>query len=57
MALQEQIDAARQSIVSDGYEMSIGEIANLYADEEIIISPDFQRLFRWDLSRKTRFIE
>lgn len=30
---------------------------NLYNDKEIQINPDFQRLFRWDESRKTRFIE
>ena len=49
--------AARQRVVSDGYEMSIGEVINLYQQSEITINPDFQRLFRWDLLRKTRFIE
>ncbi len=57
MTLEEEIHSARTEIVSDGYEMSIGEVINLYRDEEIIISPDFQRLFRWGISRKTRFIE
>lgn len=57
MSLEQEIKTARQEIVSDGYEMSIGEIINLYRDKEIFINPSFQRLFRWDLSRKTRFIE
>ena len=57
MALQDEIQTARKEIVSDGYEMSVGEILSLYGGEEIIINPDFQRLFRWDTSRKTRFIE
>lgn len=57
MSLEKEISAARTEIVSDGYDMSVGEIINLYQNKEIIISPDFQRLFRWDLSRKTRFIE
>ncbi len=57
MPLDQEIQDARKEIVSDGYEMSIGEIINLYRDKEIFISPDFQRLFRWDPSRKTRFIE
>ncbi len=57
MGLDEEIQSARTEIVSDGYEMSVGEIINLYRDKEIIISPDFQRLFRWNISRKTRFIE
>jgi hypothetical protein len=57
MSLEEEIKYARREIVSDGYDMSVGEVINLYRDREIKISPDFQRLFRWDLSRKTRFIE
>lgn len=57
MTLEKEIQSARTEIVSDGYEMSVGEVINLYRDQEIIISPDFQRLFRWGNSRKTRFIE
>lgn len=55
--MENEIKQSRQEIISDGYEMSIGEIINLYREEEIIINPEFQRLFRWDLTRKTRFIE
>lgn len=57
MSLESEIELARKQVVSDGYEMSFGEVMSLYQQREITISPDFQRLFRWDLSRKTRFIE
>lgn len=57
MPLEEEINIARKEIVSDGYDMSIGELINLYKDDEIQIDPEFQRLFRWNLTRKTRFIE
>lgn len=57
MSLQEEIEVARQTVVTNGYEMSIGEIINLYKNNELVISPAFQRLFRWDDERKTRFIE
>ncbi|MDM8552707.1 DUF262 domain-containing protein [Desulfobacterales bacterium HSG2] len=57
MALQDEIEKARKEIVSDGYEMSVGEIISLYKEEEIIIDPDFQRLFRWEKEQKTRFVE
>ena len=57
MALSDEIETARTEIVSDGYEMSVGEILNLYRDNEITINPEYQRLFRWDESSKTRFIE
>lgn len=57
MNLEQEIALARKEIVSDGYEMSVGEIINLYTSDELHINPVFQRLFRWDESRKTKFIE
>ncbi|EMV0255521.1 DUF262 domain-containing protein [Vibrio cholerae] len=57
MSLEKEIQKARKEIVSDGYDMSLGEIVNLYRENELKINPDFQRLFRWDVTRKTRFIE
>ena len=57
MSLDKEIKTARKEIVSDGYDMSLGEVMNLYKDDELKINPEFQRLFRWDITRKTRFIE
>jgi hypothetical protein len=57
MSLEKEIKKARKEIVSDGYDMSLGEVMNLYKDDELKINPEFQRLFRWDITRKTRFIE
>jgi hypothetical protein len=37
--------------------MSIGEIISMYDSREIIIDPEFQRLFRWDTTQKSRLIE
>lgn len=37
--------------------MSLGEVASLYKTGELEIDPSYQRLFRWDESQKTRFIE
>jgi len=57
VSLIEEVAVAKTEIVADGYEMSLGEVINLYRDGELFITPEFQRLFRWDISRKTRFIE
>jgi hypothetical protein len=57
MTLEEEIKSARKKVITDGYEMSLGEIINLYKDEELVIDPIFQRLFRWEDERKTRFVE
>ena len=56
-SLEEQLRNARQKVVTDGYEMSIGEIVSLYKSRELVIDPAFQRLFRWDEGRKTSFLE
>lgn len=57
MSLIDEIKDARKVVVTDGYEMSIGELISLYKQSELVIDPVFQRLFRWDDERKTRFIE
>jgi hypothetical protein len=42
MPLEEQILAARREIKPDGYDMSVGEIMNLYRDKELIINPAYR---------------
>ncbi len=57
MNLQDEIDTAAANIHTDAYAMSIGEIVNLYKDDELVIRPAFQRLFRWSPYQKSRLIE
>lgn len=56
-SLESEIEDARRQIASDGYPMSIGEITNLYRDGELVIRPEFQRLYRWSNTQKSRLIE
>ncbi|BDE73140.1 MULTISPECIES: GmrSD restriction endonuclease domain-containing protein [Delftia] len=55
--LQAELEKAKRQVVTDGYEMSLGEIASLYKNDELIIAPAYQRLIRWEDSQKTRFVE
>ncbi|AZM47151.1 hypothetical protein DMB38_16315 [Streptomyces sp. WAC 06738] len=57
MTLQDEIEAGRSTVKADAYAMSIGEVVNLYRDRELVIRPEFQRLFRWSQSKKSRLIE
>ncbi len=57
MGLKEEIQARRAEIRSDGYPMSIGELINLYRDDELDIHPEFQRFYRWSDDQKSRLIE
>lgn len=56
-ALEAEIIDTRNNLTTDRLDMSYGEIMSMYARGEIIISPEFQRLFRWTNYQKTRFIE
>lgn len=56
MSLQDEILTKSKEIQTDGYPMSIGELINMYRDEELIVNPEFQRFFRWTDSQ-TKFIE
>ena len=51
------IENCRNTLQTDKLDMSFGEIMNMYERDEIIINPDFQRLYRWTDYQKTRFIE
>jgi Protein of unknown function DUF262 len=57
MSLINQIEEKRQEIHTDAYPMSIGELINLYLDEELDIHPEFQRIYRWTEIQKSRLIE
>ena len=55
--LKDEIENAQRLVKTDAYQISIGEVVNMYKDEEFIINPDFQRLFRWEIGRKSKLIE
>lgn len=55
--IDDEILKGRNEIRTDKLDMSYGEITNLYEDLELIIRPEYQRLFRWTPTQKSRFIE
>lgn len=55
--LLRQVDEKRDEVVTDSYTTTWREIINLYKENEITISPDYQRLYRWDNARQSQFIE
>jgi hypothetical protein len=55
--ITEEIERAQRQVKTDAYQMSVGEIVNMYKDGELVIDPDFQRLFRWEIGQKSKLIE
>lgn len=57
MSLQDEIKERSNQIFRESYQMSIGELINLYKDGEMDVHPEFQRLFRWSNLQRTKLIE
>jgi hypothetical protein len=55
--LKGEIDTAKRSVVTDTVQITVGEVANMYASSELNILPEFERLFRWSDQRKSNFVE
>lgn len=55
--LSGQIETAQRSVRTDAYQMSIGELVSMYEEGELIVDPEFQRLFRWEAGQKSKLIE
>lgn len=56
-SIEEAIDKKIGEVRTETLDLSYGEITNLYASHELVIQPDYQRLFRWSLEQRSRIIE
>lgn len=57
MELEKEIESKVGDVRTDTFDMSFGEIANLHKNKELIIQPEYQRLFRWSNQQKSHLIE
>lgn len=55
--IADEIEKAQRSVRTDAYQMSIGEVVSMYKEGDLVINPDFQRLFRWQVGQKSKLIE
>lgn len=57
MDIVEAIDRQIGEVRTDSIDMSVGELTSLHTAGELIIQPDFQRMFRWSVNKRSRLIE
>jgi len=57
MSIEQAIDDRIGEVRFDALDLSFGEIQNLHQNDEIIIDPAYQRLFRWSDEQKSKLIE
>ena len=46
-----------KSVRTRSLDLSFNELVDMYKDNELIITPDYQRLYRWSEANQSRFIE
>lgn len=51
------IDKKVGEVRTESIDLSIGEIVGLHQSRELVIQPDFQRLFRWSYEQRSRLVE
>jgi hypothetical protein len=52
-----ELEGARKHIKTQKLSMTIGELCSLYKRGDLILNPNFQRVFRWNLEQQSRLIE
>lgn len=57
MSLIEDVEKHRNDIVTDTYTTTWRELIGQYKDGDLIIDPEYQRLFRWDRDQQTQYVE
>lgn len=55
--LIEAVDKQMVKIRTNSYDVSFNELYDMYQNHELVIQPEYQRLFRWDEAKQSRFIE
>lgn len=56
-AIDKMIDEKIGEVRTDAFDLSFGEIVNLHTNGELVIQPEYQRLFRWSIDQRSRLIE
>lgn len=57
MDLIEQVDVQSFKIRTKSSDISFNELYDMYTEGELTIAPAYQRLFRWDIEKRSRLIE
>jgi hypothetical protein len=51
------IDKKIGEVRFDSIDLSFGEIVSLHQNHELVIQPEYQRLFRWSMEQRSRLVE
>ena len=55
--LIQSVDGAISRVRTRAVDVSFNELFDMYKSKELIINPEFQRLFRWSTGKQSQFVE
>lgn len=55
--IYDAVDRGVDKVHTRSLDLSFNELLDMYESGELVIRPDFQRLFRWSFEKRSRFIE
>lgn len=55
--LIQAVDEQSPKLRAKSLDLSFNELASMYQGDELVVDPEYQRLFRWSLGKRSRFIE
>lgn len=55
--LIQSVDGAISRVRTRAVDVSFNELFDMYRSKELVINPDFQRLFRWSEGKQSQFVE
>jgi hypothetical protein len=55
--LIQSVDGAISRVRTRAVDVSFNELLDMYKSKELVINPDFQRLFRWSEGKQSQFVE
>src|SRR5207253_1340166 len=56
-AILAAVDEERKRAATKALDISLNELADMYQSDELDISPEFQRMFRWSKAKQSQLIE
>jgi Protein of unknown function DUF262 len=55
--LQDQLATERRLVSFDSYDLSVGQLLNMFESGQIEVPPEYQRQFIWDEGRESQLVE
>ena len=57
LAMQQQLSTNRMEVSFDSYDLAVRQLVDMFQENTLQISPEYQRHFVWDSTRQSQLVE